>query len=337
LPVKHLNLSATELEPLAEIFRRLAADFEKGGSPLYARLAREHADDPILEEICGDHRPRWEVPLRLFGGVHYLVLSGRVPDAWSSFPATLRTHQAWLSRFVVEQPVQTNEVQRCWGLLPAFLAVSDGRPIDLVELGPSGGLNLLWDRYAYLYDGLRWGPDDAQLELAGEVLGALPSEHLRRDAVVRSRVGIDRHPVDLTTEEGALLLQSFVWADQDERLARLRRAIDVLRRDPPRLVEGDYVEELPRILAHRDLSGLTLIYHSASLSYLRRDVRERVRAAIAAEGRRGSLAYVSYEFDEDARESYEGFTLDARVYPGGETRRLARLDGHGNRLRWLDG
>jgi hypothetical protein len=337
LPAKHPSLSSAEPEAVAEVFRRLAADFEKGGSPLYARLAREHAEDSILEEICGDHKPRWEVTLRLFGGVHYLVLSGRVPDAWSSFPETLRTHQAWLSRFVAEQPVQTNEVQRCWGLLPAFLTVADERPIDLVELGPSGGLNLLWDRYAYTYDGVRWGLDDAPLELTGQIVGDLAMELFQREVVVRSRVGIDRHPVDVTSEEGALLLQSFVWADQEERLARLRRAIEVLRREPPRLLKGDYVEELPRILARRDLSGLTLVYHSASLSYLRPEVREHVHEAIATEGERGPVAHVSYEFDESSVGSYEGFALEARVYPGGELQRLARLDGHGNRLRWIDG
>jgi hypothetical protein len=277
------------------------------------------------------------VPLRLFGGVHYLVLSGRAPEAWHSFPETLRTHREWLTRFVDEQPVQTNEVQRCWGLLPAFLTVADSRPIDLVELGPSGGLNLLWDRYRYRYDGMRWGAADSPLGLTGEALDGPPRGILEREAVVCSRAGIDRQPVDLTTEGGALLLQSFVWADQEERLARLRCAIEVLRRDPPRLVQGNYVEELPRVLSGRDLSHLTLLYHSASLSYLPREVRERVRAAIAAEGERGSLAYVSYEFDEDARESYEGFGLDVRSYPGGEVRRLARLDGHANRLRWLDG
>jgi hypothetical protein len=275
------------------------------------------------------------VPLRLFGAVHYLVLSGRVPDAWSSFGDTLRTHEEWLRHFVGEQPVQTNEVQRCWGLLPAFLTVSAGLPIDLVELGPSGGLNLLWDRYAYRYGSLRWGRLDAPLELAGEALGGPPRELLEREAVVRSRIGIDRHPVDVTTEEGSLLLQAFVWADQEERLERLRRAIEVVRRDPPKLVRGDYVDELPRELSRRDLSALTLVYHSASLSYLPREVRERVRLAIAAEGERGSLAYVSYEFDEAERESYEGFGLEVTVYPGGHPTRLARLDGHANRLRWL--
>ena len=43
-------------------------------------------------------------------------------------------------------------MQRCYALLPAFLACADGRPLDLIELGPSAGLNLLWDRYAYAYE-----------------------------------------------------------------------------------------------------------------------------------------------------------------------------------------
>ena len=47
--------------------------------------------------------------------------------------------------------MQTNEVQRSWALLPAFLSLADGRPFDLLELGPIAGLNLLWDRYSYRY------------------------------------------------------------------------------------------------------------------------------------------------------------------------------------------
>jgi hypothetical protein len=287
----------------------------------------------VLGELGLPGEPSWDFPLRLFGGVHYLVLSGRAPDAWSSLPETIRTHREWLARFVAEQPVQTNEVQRCFGLLPAFLTVADGRPVDLVELGPSGGLNLLWDRYGYRYGAARWGPRDAPLELAGEAVGGPPEELFETEVTVRGRLGIDRHPVDVTSEEGALLLQAFVWADQEERLERLRRAIEVLRRDPPELVRGDYVEELPRILARRDPSVLTVVFHSVSLAYLEPEVRERVLASIAAEGERGSLAHVSYEFVED--EGYERFGLDVTVYPGAGTRRLARLDGHANRLRWI--
>ena len=136
---------------------------------------------------------------------------------------------------------------------------------------------------------------------------------------VRGRLGIDRHPVDVTSDEAARLLQLFVWADQHERLERLRRAIEVVRRDPPRLVRGDDAEELPRVLARRDLDVLTLVFHSVSLGYLPREVRGRVREAIATEGKRSALAHVSYEFVEDEPEAFGGFALDVTTYPGGET------------------
>ena len=317
----------------------MADDFERGGSPLYARLAREHAGDELVAELARDHRPRWEVPLRLFAAVHFIALSGRAEDPWSRFGEVLREHREEVTRFVRDQPVQTNEVQRTWALVPAFLAVADRRPLDLLELGPSAGLNLYWDRYRHRYGDGWWGPPDAPISLAGDATGGPPPKLLARGVSVRSRTGIDRAPLDVTRDDDALLLQSFVWADQAERLERLRRAIAVARRDPPRLVRGDYVDELPRLLAERRDDGLTVVYHSASVAYLRREDRERLAAAIAAAGAERPLAWISYEFEERERENdvgYETFVLDVRVWPGGGARRLARVDGHGNRLRWLD-
>ena len=70
----------------------MAEDFEQGGSPLYARLAREYADDPRLVRIAADHEPRWEVPLKVFAAVHHLALTGRVEDPWSSFGDVLESY-----------------------------------------------------------------------------------------------------------------------------------------------------------------------------------------------------------------------------------------------------
>jgi hypothetical protein len=329
----------TSGESVADAFRRMGRDFEQGGSPLYARLAREHADDPVLAEIVGDHRPRWDGVLRLFGGVHLLALSGDVEDPWSSFSDVLATYRERLARFVAEQPVQTNEVQRSWALLPAFLTVAGERPLDLVELGPSAGLNLLWDRYRYRYGDLAWGDPGAQLELSGQARGGPPAELLARTVDVRSRLGIDRAPVDVARGEETRLLEAFVWADQAERRERLRRALALARREPPKLVQGDYRDVLSEVLARRPADGLTVVFHSASVAYMKRDDRERLGAAIEAAGRERSLAWVSYEFvageDDGQRVGYDAFAIDVRVWPGGETRRLARVDGHGNRMRWL--
>jgi hypothetical protein len=313
----------------------MAEDFEQGGSSLYARLAREYADDPRFVRIAADHKPRWEVPLRVFAAVHHLALTGRVEDPWSSFGEVLESYADELARFVAEQPVQTNEVQRCWGLLPGFLSAADrSRTLSLVELGPSAGLNLFWDHYRYRYPDAVWGPADAPIELSGRARGGPPAELFERQVEVVRRLGIDRHPVDVTDEAGAKLLEAFVWADQSERIERLRRAIELVRRNPPELVHADYVEALPKVLDDRREDAFTVVYHSASVVYLPRDIRERLREKIEEAGSQGPLAWLSYESVEETP-GYYVFVLDLQTWPGGERRRLARLDGHANKLEWL--
>jgi hypothetical protein len=317
----------------------MAEDFERGGSPLYARLAREHADDSVLAELAGEAPPTWELPLRLFGAVHYLALAGEAESPWADLPAVLREHRDWIRRFVAEQPVQTNEVQRSWGMLPGFLAVAAGigpTQIDLVELGPSGGLNLYWDRYRHRYGNELWGPEEAALELEGELRRPLPAGLLGTRVAVGRRTGIDRRPVDVTTQHGARLLQAFVWADQEHRLERLRQAIAVVREEPPELFAGDFVELLPQVLADRDPETFTVVFDSTSTVYLEEEAARRLAEAMAEAGAHGPLAWVSYELPAGADASYDSFSLEAQVWPGGERRLLARLDGHANWLAWAD-
>lgn len=293
-------------------------------------------------------RPQWDAPLRLLGGVHYLLLAGLAPDLaraydgagdpWPPFRETLAANRDWLARFVAEQQVQTNEVQRCWGLLPAFLTIARAvrGPFDLVELGPSAGLNLLWDRYRYRYGDATWGPLGARLELDGEARGGPPPDLLATEVEIRSRLGIDLSPVDVTTEHGARLLQAFVWADQRDRLERLRRAIGALREGPPpQLVGGDYVELLPELLARRDESTLTVVYQTASTVYLTEEERARLRQALAAAGAAGPLAWVSTTTFEERDEDYDGNALELRIWPDGDSRLLLLLDFHGAWLEWL--
>jgi hypothetical protein len=313
----------------------MADDFERGGSKLYASLARRYADDPLVAELVGDHKPRWEAPLRLFGAVHYLELSGVVRYPWPKFHGVLESQRDWVTRFIAEQPVQTNEVQRCWGLLPAFLSVARDRPLDLIELGPSGGLNLFWDRHRYRYGDLIWGARDAPLELTGEARGGPPRELFARRVEVRRRIGIDRRPVDVTSEHGAHLLEAFVWADQTNRLDRLRKAIELIREDPPEILEGDYIEVLPALLERRDPDALTVVFHSASAVYLRPEDADSLRETMERAGEERPLAWVSYESASDEEVGYHAFVLETQTWPGGERRRLARLDGHANSMVWL--
>jgi hypothetical protein len=181
-------------------------------------------------------------------------------------------------------------------LLPCFLEVarvSGADAFDLIELGSSAGLNLVWDRYRYRYANGDWGPAEAALELGGEERGLVPRRLLALRPGVRRRIGIERDPIDVTSDEDALLLKSFVWADQHARLDRLDGAIEALRRDPPELVRGDFVELLPDVLAGTDGDRLTLVFQTASLGYGPPDARKRVSAMLAEAGRNRRLEYVS--------------------------------------------
>jgi hypothetical protein len=267
--------------------------------------------------------------LRLLGGLHYLVLGGQ-----ASWDDPLEEHREFLSEFVRTQRVQTNEVQRSWVLLPLFLRVAQktgAGVFDLVELGPSAGLNLVWDRYRYVYEAGTWGAAAAALTLTAEERKPVPRELLEQAPVVGRRIGIDKNPIDVTTEEGARLLKCFVWAGQTERLDRLDRAIEALRADPPELTTGDMVDELPGVLADRADDALTVVFETASLGYLPDEDVARVRAALEQAGRAGALVFVN---SGSARTSEQHWGLRITYYPGADREFAGEADYHGAWLDW---
>jgi hypothetical protein len=238
--------------------------------------------------------------------------------------------------------VQTNEVRRCTALLPAFLTIARETrlPVELLELGPSAGLNLLVDRYRYRYAAGAWGPHGSPLELvADEREGRVPSELLDTELHVVRRRGIDLAPVDATTDAGYLLLRSFLWPGLEDRVQRLDEAIAVLRAEaePPELLEGDYVELLPELLAERGGDAMTIVFQTASTGYLPSEAAARLRESLDAAGEDGRpLAWVSTRrHDERERSSDDHYELELRVWPGAP-RLVAHLDFHGNWLDWLE-
>lgn len=248
----------------------------------------------------------------------------------------MRERRGWLRSFVAEHGVQTNEVQRSWMLLPCFLELArraDVQTLDLVELGSSAGLNLVWDRYCYRYAKGSWGRPDAELELAGDERRPVPAELLDARIRVRHRRGLDRSPIDVTDAEQALLLKSFVWADQTARLQRFDRAVETLRGDPPELERGDVAERLADVLAERRPGALTVVYATAVLNYLGERQREAI-AAIEDAGRAAPLAFLWTDQPADNEHSYWGLWL--RLWPDDEPSLLAHAGFHGQWLEWLE-
>lgn len=183
-------------------------------------------------------------------------------------------------------------MQRCWALLPLFLTVARAaeRPLDLIELGTSGGLNLYWDRYHYSYEAGMWGRQDARLRLTGEERSPVPGELLDVEVQVERRRGIDLNPIDVTTEEGIRLLRSF--DPSQKHRTRLQAAAEIVRCDRPELLRGDYLDLLPHLLHARDDTTLTIVFQTLSTVYLSDEQRGRLRTIIEAAGAEAPLAWI---------------------------------------------
>jgi hypothetical protein len=322
-----------------QVFEAMA-DGEEPVAPGTAMLLRRCASDRVALSLL-PAQPTWDMPHRLLAGARWLALSGDVEDfeiaddPWSSFHAVLVEHGEWLATFVREHPVQHNEVQRCWALVPIFLVVAqdDTRPLDLVELGTSAGLNLLWDRYCYRYAAGRWGDPVSPLQLDGEERAAVPGPLLATRVEVRRRRGIDLEPVDATSEDGLRLLKTY--SRHEAYWRRLECAVEVLRESPPELIRGDYLDLLPELLRDRDATALTVVFQTLSTVYLSDEERGRLREIVEAAGEEGPLAWISTPTPEEHGQRRGDYPLELAIWPGGERRFVARMNVRGEWLEWV--
>ena len=151
----------------------------------------------------------------------------------------------------------------------------------------------------------------------------MPAEVLEAQVEVRTRRGIDLNPVDVTSEHGARLLRAFIWPGRVERGQRLKKAIEIFRREPPVLVRGDYVELLPGLLAERDEGALTVVFQTASTGYLRPEQRADLRELLESAGREGPLGWISTRAVEEREEKRDdSYELEIAHWPGGKRRFL---------------
>jgi hypothetical protein len=346
---------AANLDDLARQFERFAR-LECERSPLYRRLALGVAGDPDLLSLAapGQAGPK---PNLLLASAHYLLLkgerhrlaafypsvSGSAPPSENPYPdfrAFCLEHAAQIHDLMATRRVQTNEVARCAFLLPAFclLALREpGRPLATVEVGASAGLLLLWDQYDYDYgDGRHYGSPESPLQLRCALRGSLRPPLLAALPAVAARVGIDLHPVDVRDPDEALWLRALVWGDQPERAERLRQAIAVAHRRPPRLVAGDALDALPEVLAGLPPEATTVVFHSHTMNQFIPEARRQFEKLLATYSARKVIYRLSLEGSPSGGQAQSAMELS--VFTSGqklEQQLLAYYHPHGEWLEWL--
>lgn len=323
-------------------------------SPLYSWLALQAAEDREILRLVLHANTRPQRPHMLFAAVQYLLFSDiqdelaqfypnlttkpqPLREAYPFFRAFCLKHVDEISHLVTTHGVQTNEVGRCADLLFAFARVAQlgrGKPLAMIELGASAGLNMLWDRYGYDYGtagylGDHTAPVQLQCELRGEIVPPLPETI----PTVNWRKGIDLYPIDVYDEEATRWLRALIWSEHQDRAQRLEAALTMARQQPLPIVAGDAVDRLPELLAQVPAETTLCIYHSYAMNQTPEPVRTRIFAQIADFARTRELFRVAEEWYAGMRQA----ELELLWYRDGEVlhEKLAECESHGRWIRFV--
>ncbi len=239
-------------------------------------------------------------------------------------------HWGSVRQVAESRSTQTNEPGRCAVLLPILASLP--QPIALLEVGASAGLCLLPDRYSYRYDGVQLDPNNgvSSVVLEPKLSGPVPIPQSMLEIVWRA--GIDLNPLDVFDESDATWLETLVWPEHSERLARLRAALAIAREDPPCVVVGDAVDSLASVAAQAPRNATLVVFHSAVLAYLTPEHRERFVAEVKT--------LPGHWISNEGEQIVPGIVRPNGAHPSQllislDGTAVAYAGGHGQSLEWI--
>ena len=277
-------LGGDTAETYEDFGRRQAA----GSSAVFSDWATSVAGDPeVLALVDTLPEPKRQPNLVLAAARWH----GAAPGPYDGLRRVLLDRWDDVRSTVLARATQTNEVGRCAVLLPVLAALPG--PLALLEVGASAGLCLLPDRYGYDYGRVRLHPPSPGehrppvFPCRASDTTPIPDEIPR----IAWRAGIDLHPIDLHDPEEAAWLETLVWPGNEPRAERLRAAIRIARECPPAVTKGDLCADLRRVAAAAPRNATLVVFHSAVLTYVSAEGRERFTRLVAELG----AAWISNE------------------------------------------
>ena len=316
---------------VADNYRRFAREEARGRSPLYEVLTDGVANDPDLLAHIADLPPAKQQPNLLLAAARHV---NGVPGSWAEFRSNTLAKWDEIRAVMMARSTQTNEAGRCAALLPVLALLP--QPLALLEVGTSAGLCLFPDRYAFDYGGRVIGPADmsestpvfpCRADAATPLPEALPH--------VIWRAGLDISPLNVNDAAQMAWLETLVWPEQGDRLARLRAAVQVARADPPRIRRGDLTRDLSLMVQEAPRDATLVVFHTAVLAYVPAQAQ---RDAFAAE----ALQLCDYWISNEAPDVFPQIAakLDRQLTPplfmlavNGQP--VAAAHPHGATLDWI--
>jgi hypothetical protein len=314
------DLTEFTVDDMAGFFRHFVS--EVSNSPLYAALCLLLAEDQTALSMYAEVPGTQRRPNLLLAALHYSVLRDQSHSfaGWFKTVDGTRTAddpelQKALSSFVTERfeelkelvtngATQTNEVGRSALVLPALatLGAEQAKPVAIVEIGTSAGLNLRPDAYALAYknpDGTTTtvGPQAATVRIttdssqSPEPLPFAAIETLR----LGTRIGVDLNPLDPTDEFQARWLCALIWPDDTVRFLRLHAALKFAAENPIPVVQGDAVETIRAHIASVPTEEYPVVLTTWVLTYLTEPQRQAFTQELDRAAQTRDFAWIAME------------------------------------------
>ena len=315
-------------------------------SPTYEALSLAVASNAYLLDLARECLVGQPIPNLFFSAVkrvladypddglsdHYArcARDGRpTPGLAQAFGRFCSAHADGIRELVRTRRVQTNEIRRCSYLMPAFGVIASenpGRPLALIDVGSSAGLNLLWDSYQYRYtDGSSYGPVDSGVLIEAETRTPMPSIP-ERFPTVSFRTGIDLSPVDLSDDDEYRWMMALVWPDHTDRADLLTAARRIWLEDPPTVLAGDAVALMPNVLANAPDAAVLCVFHCHTLNQFPVEARSAFYDVLIGESECRTVYHVPSEGERMSVDRIEDRQTTTIL--------SARRNAHGRWIEW---
>ncbi len=305
-------------------------------------------EDRELLAVASEARPGQPVPNLLFGAVHYLLLKGKKHElkefypglsknardpaqAFSHFKDFCKIYQNEIIGLLRTKRVQTNEVRRTGYLYPCFSHIyqKTQKPLTLIEIGTSSGLQLLFDKYSYSYgDDQTYGDRNSSVHIHSEIRGEKQPLLLPESPPVAERIGIDLYVNDLSDEEDYLWMRALIWPEHKERVKLFKKAAQMVKSNPPQLIEGDGVRLLDKLALYAPEDSTLCIFHTHVANQMPDDVKYDLINKVTDLAQTRDLYHIyNNMWDRDLHlDSYINGKLQSQV--------AAKTDGHARWFEW---
>ncbi|HZG10720.1 MAG TPA: DUF2332 domain-containing protein [Kurthia gibsonii] len=332
---------------LKGIFEQFAQQECHNSSPLYEQLSYAIAQDEAILRIAAQIPKEQPIPNLLFASVQYLLMTQEHPlrafyprftdfvqspmEAFPHFKDFVLTHTQELAYLFATKRVQTNEVRRCAYLYPMLCDIFEQhkKPLALIEVGTSAGLQLGIDHYQFRYGDTTVGDQTSSLTLQSDNRGESLPKSIAKPFEVATRIGIDLRTMNVNEEEDLDWLKALIWPEHTDRLQLLNQAVHITRELPIQLVDGDATKKLQHIATQVPEEEMLVIFHTYVANQFSPEAKMNLMQSLIAISKTRPVYHIYNNlYDEQL---HQDFLHEHQIE---EIRRIDQAESHARWFKW---